>query len=311
MSTFKNFGRITLFLVASLVLGSCSAGEAPVNSMAEENSSFQSQSSGSNTERENSRYSLPSDSFQPPDLMLRAAAIQKVMSECQHKKGIQMPVTIYNFDAPLMETRTDGDHRVFTVEIAQKYGYREPLNPRIDWESSKKKDEFIKGMTEEENRISEECYKEVQETLQEPKEEMSEEKEGALPYWQWGSFVSPDLQKPELQKTIQAWRECMAPLGIPDLEETPSFGPPSQTLAEKWGYHNDTPPWEAPLPSEEEVRIAVADAQCQETSGYQDAYWEEYKRIDQEFVDEHRNVLERMKDEYDALEKRYQAVLQQ
>lgn len=289
----------------------CTAGK-PVHSSENEQTASLEQKRSANSERKDlSRWALPTDPYNPPPLVLRSAAINTLMVDCMAKQGINIPSTTYHLEAGSAETRSSNGQRLFSPEIAMKYGYREPADPRVDPVSSRNAKQVIRSLTSEQLKVMENCAEQAQHILQEPVSDASESEEARseVDYWQWGSFRSPDLESAPFMRAAEEWRTCMAPLGISDLDERPSFGPPSQTLAAQWGYLEDMAPDQEPTPSETEIRVATQDAKCQVQSGYLTLLYEEQWRLDAEFVESNRKDLERLRQEYEALTQRYRDAL--
>ncbi|WP_143180962.1 hypothetical protein [Buchananella hordeovulneris] len=132
--------------------------------------------------------------------------------------------------------------------------------------------------------------------------------EDGVAYWQTGSGRSPDLGGDRLRQALEQWRQCMAPLGIAYLTTPLEF--PTPALANQWQLNSDIPLLElGDSPSADEVRIAVHDATCQESSGWAQAYYEESWRVDEEFVRENYAELEALQAEYADLGRRYEAAI--
>ena len=105
-----------------------------------------------------------------------------------------------------------------------------------------------------------------------------------------------DTQQPALVTAAEKWRECMAPLGIADLPETPwanaspEVMPPS--LLNEWHWETGG------MPSADEVRVATHDAQCRRSSGWFDALYEETWKVHEEFVRNHQSELTPILEDY-------------
>ncbi|WP_345761950.1 hypothetical protein [Diaminobutyricibacter sp. McL0608] len=92
-------------------------------------------------------------------------------------------------------------------------------------------------------------------------------------------------QRGDVKAAAAAWRKCMQPAGVPDLPEWP-YGMPSQSISDKY----DIDVAQRHDPSEEEIALAVMDANCRDSSGYSktayDAEWEEQVKLLNEHADE-------------------------
>lgn len=90
------------------------------------------------------------------------------------------------------------------------------------------------------------------------------------------SAFSGSLQDPAVKETAAAWRKCMAPKGIEDLPADPS-GMPSESLSARFGLTATPDAGQTVTVTQEEIELAVFDAQCRQSSGYEraryDAEW--------------------------------------
>lgn len=303
---------LTWALAASmLVVGGCSSGLSAGNSEPQSGRISPPESAdgaAADGARDINRWVLPSDRYAPPSKILERAAMQSAVVACLAQHGIQMPQAKYNLEAGPGETRSATDQRIFNVAVAQKYGYGEAPDPRVDTESRVRVREFRQNMTDEQRALEDQCYDQVEQDLGVHTLD-TQDGESAVQAWQWGVPESPDPLSPELKPHVEQWRACMAPLGIPDLNEYPEFGPPAVSLAEKWGYMQDIRPEDLPPATPEEIAVAVADATCQETSGYTEALYNAQWDIEQRYIDEHKQDLENMLATYQQYEQKLRDVI--
>jgi hypothetical protein len=73
-----------------------------------------------------------------------------------------------------------------------------------------------------------------------------------------------------VKDTAAAWRECMAPKGVEDLPADPSLMP-SDSLSQRFGLSNTPDAGQEVTVTATEKDLAVFDAQCRESSGYEEA----------------------------------------
>lgn len=71
-----------------------------------------------------------------------------------------------------------------------------------------------------------------------------------------------------LHEVEEKWHECMKPLGIPSLPESPREFPTDEVRAKLGLDSGDDSAGSGTLPSKEEIDLAVHDATCRESSGY-------------------------------------------
>jgi len=98
-------------------------------------------------------------------------------------------------------------------------------------------------------------------------------------FWHQLAALSRGLKILKLKKLVSTWKQCMKPLGLSDLPDNPVLMPGPQ-LSQKIGLN---PGADAPQSaiaaspgtvSEYERKIAVADAKCRISSGWQQAYYD-------------------------------------
>lgn len=91
------------------------------------------------------------------------------------------------------------------------------------------------------------------------------------------------------------WRACMSPLHLPDLPPSPAGMPtPVQRAAFGLTRPADPGPGELPQPTQptpEEIRQAVTDAGCRQSSGFDAALYGSEIRDQQALIDENRGQL--------------------
>ncbi len=191
---------------------------------------------------------------------------------CLAESGYSMSVRHFDWNDPtLPKYYPPSLSPSFTVERAEEYGYhRSPLSP------------FEKGQLE--------VLRKLQDLDSDPDlaaawdscdaRRMSEEP--FLSYYgitDVALYVNGIEELPQVRAAAKEWRQCMSDLGIPDLPEMPGV---AESLQEEFGLNTqvgislDTAAEES-SPSEKEIRIAVQDAKCRETSRFEqlvyDAEW--------------------------------------
>lgn len=139
----------------------------------------------------------------------------------------------------------------------------------------------------------EECTKKIEEMFPKPGayrnfteppklEEEKKDPEAILQHFQY-------VETSYLGEKAKEWKACMQPLGIPDLPDTPLDMPPESKMR-VWdpsyfaGESEDgssgtttaepTPFGEPTGPSDDEKAVAVKDAQCRNSSGWAQAYYD-------------------------------------
>ena len=171
-------------------------------------------------------------------------------------------------------TRSSGGTQPFDTPIARKYGYHEPSMYPPDVAAAAPK--LNSGpLSVGDQAAWDGCLTSARRTLP------------LAGYSQIASRLAMEAMvaagaEPDVQHAAGRWRECMAPLGLSDLPAMPD-GPsgermPSASPAELFGLNDggDRPPGEAATsddipapksPGAAEIKLAVADAACRESSG--------------------------------------------
>ncbi|WP_062137698.1 hypothetical protein [Demequina aestuarii] len=180
-----------------------------------------------------------------------------LVEQCMNGQGFDWPVPRRDVSSlKPSAVRSDGGRKLFDVDIAAAYGYRSP-----DWlppDVVAAEQEFSSlVLTPEKQAAVDRCI------TQDARDELP------LPanYTQLAVDLASEalataLESTEVEDAAAAWRECMGPLGIPDLPESP-LAMPTDALMDEWGM--DQPGAQA---SADQISIAVADAECRASSGY-------------------------------------------
>ena len=213
-------------------------------------------------------YQLPLDDYMisPFEWNLGNYAENLLVEQCMNDHGFQWEVPRRDVDslAPSVVQSPSG-RKIFTAQIASTYGYHAP-----EW--------LPQDVVAAERALgSQVLTADKQATLDAC---ILDDARDALPlpenYLQLATGLANEalvtaLESNAVVSAAQQWQECMAPLGIPDLPNTPYEMPPD-SLASGWG--SGEPETEA---SVDEIRIASADAACRTSSGFDialyDAEW--------------------------------------
>lgn len=224
-------------------------------------------------------WSLPTDVLLAHKLqLLEAEAESTLTKKCMDDAGQAAYRISTNADAPNPETSPGGIHRIFTADLAKKYGYREAPDPRYLIYDLTISDPGYESQAPAFHDAWHGCIQKAQEMIRVaegkdapsvmPEEESSMDSSPLEELHEAFNRMAVNETVEPLRSSAQQWQDCMASLGIADLPSSPwnSFTarsmPPS--LVEKWQWM----PWGEP--SAEEVQIAVHDAQCREKSGWQE-----------------------------------------
>lgn len=111
----------------------------------------------------------------------------------------------------------------------------------------------------------------------------------------------------KVKTAAQRWRACMLPLGIPDLPAEPVLGAmPTESQHRKF-WPTGKPEYVPTVP--DEVRQAVFDAKCRQSSGWDSTYYQ--ATIDHQFalMDQHADLMAKALDQKHRVDARIADVL--
>lgn len=252
-------------------------------------------------EKNVTQWTLLSDAYFPPPIGLRDYAVDVEARECVERLDVTMRMARFDPEAPLPRTQNAGVRNIFNPEIAAEFGYRSELDPRINWENH----ELMAG----DQSLTDPATYEAWITCQrEAEERLGVDPEAMLSF---GFPVEAADANPNAIAAEGKWRECMAPLGIADLapDASPLSGIASTSLFQQWGLSSDSPPWEITQPSEEEIRIAVHDANCRDSSGWTEARYEAEWNAEIDYLTKHYRDLEAQRLQYEEQHQNFLNVL--
>lgn len=223
-------------------------------------------------------WSLASDPYGGVDFGLTQYAWELAVSDCMEAQGQDFEVVTYDWNLPPDPTHNAAGRRLFTEAIAAAYGYHTAPDPG----------DYARRLRERDARSPTDpvwqasfstCAEQVTEN---PPVAVAEDSDIDI-------LALSGAEEPDVVEAAGAWRECMAPQGIPDLPERPE-GMPGPTLSAEFGLDvidpvNGSDTNESVPVSSRELEVAVADARCWVSSGYRDAYYEAEWRNDYEFVE--------------------------
>lgn len=269
-------------LAVVLVMGGCAPIEGDV-SAGPDVRAFQAQAeqyvAPLVVEKDITTWSLPTDVLLANKLGLLEGEVESILTKkCMDDAGQPAYRISTDADAPNPETSPGGIHRIFSVELAKKYGYREAPDPTYLIYDLAISDPGYESQPPAFHDAWHGCIRKAEEAIRVaegkdtpsvmPEEESAKDLSPLEELHSAFNRMTVDETLEPLRSSAQQWRDCMAPLGIVDLPSSPwnrfitHSMPPS--LVEKWQWTS----WGEP--SAEEVRIAVHDAQCREKSGWQE-----------------------------------------
>lgn len=271
--------------VAAMVLSGCSSGGS-ANSQSTAGvdvSAVEATVSPDNlVKKDQKHWALPTDAYTGTTNGLYVAVKETVVQDCMAKKGLSYEVYPYSAASEKSQVGTGSGHMLFNEEIAAKYGYSAPpedsIQPRLDIE--RKQDQNPSSWKQERDA----CFVEADKADIIKKLDT----QGGLP-----SSVVADVNPPGLDTAAAKWRSCMAPLGLADLEKAPG-GYPSSSFAQQIGATGNEEDYKDPSQhpvTDYELKVAVQDAKCRASSGYDTILYNAQWSASYNYVKKHLNEL--------------------
>lgn len=271
--------RVSALLATALVLTGCAAQSHPLPTLPVPAKNLQN-------------WTMPLDQYVSgqDDSITDAYAENLLIAPCLAKDGYDFPVPWRNLDALHGPSFNAAGARLFTVALASEYGYHVAPNPDP---SAQRWQEIVNSspqMSDQEYEAFSSCLATARKTVH-PLPESAEIATG---------YTNDAMTKAESDDQVKdkasAWKRCMRSTGVADLPDSPREMPP-QSLVDRYGLAEDGAAGPA---SEEELRIATADATCQETSGYHKALYDAEWRFQLQVMADHADDLNRA---YEVLKK--------
>lgn len=221
-------------------------------------------------------WALPLDAYIPDPVTLEYA-INASISTCMHEQGLKY--TLIDPRRSVPPAYSSRLRYLFTVENAQKYGYRASRPGETS-------DETSHGDPANEAQI-EQC------SLKAGKEFDTSNSLLSLAQGYGGQAYEQAKQSDALVEPTKQWRECMLPLGIPDLPDSPVEGSmPTDSQRVRFGTADRMKASKVPI-SKLEVEEAVADAKCHERAKLTETLYREEVRFQLEAIHDHSKDLDK------------------
>ncbi len=221
-------------------------------------------------------WALPLDVYDAPTLA-NSYARKLLMRKCLAEASISFDVAPIDIDAAGPETANSAGRRLFTLDLAEKYGYHVAPTHRFDRALAIQIAEAPVPDAELEPRL--ECQAEANAALA-PIDDLA----SAL-------ALSVDVSKDAtVLEAVATWSECVKDQGV-----TPTTDPqlmPGDRLAQRFGV-DDVVSLGTTKATPDEVRIAVIDASCRSSSGYSSALYEAEWDAQMQLLNEHSAELEK------------------
>jgi uncharacterized membrane protein len=213
-----------------------------------------------------------------------------LVSPCMEKQGYSFPVPFLNLDALHGPSFNDAGARLFNLDLAQKFGYHVAPNPDPGAQQWKQIIATAPKMSDAEFAVFSQCLKDARKQVH----LLPQSAQAASSYA--NDAMSRATTDGGVVAAAKAWRECMQPVGVSDLPDSP-LDMPSASLSQQFGLNTDGG---TDTITEDEIRIASADAQCQDDTGYRKQLYEATWKDQVETLQSNADDLKRS---YDAIQK--------
>lgn len=225
---------------------------------------------------------MPLDQYIPADTHAADYAENLLVSPCMTKAGFSWNVPWQDMKASSTTSLNTVGRSVFSEGLARQWGYH--LAPSADSSLAAWK-QFTQAhvdlSTAEESALTS-CLKSARKDL--PRLPGSAQIASGL----GETAFQAALEEKTVKTAAAKWRSCMLPQGVSDLPDTPSKMP-SNSVALEFGLNGDVSA-AAPAVSDAERKLAIADAQCRDSSGYRtavyDAEWSQQVKLLKDNADE-------------------------
>ena len=236
-----------------------------------------------------SQWTLPLDEFTISSSPLRDYAEGLLNRECLADSGIDWPVPWQPTDTGLSESFKPTGRRLFNLDLATQWGYHTAQKATEDadaWREFTIEANDIAASTPGFEAIFDSCLERTREQIPLPSDDA---RDYALMASQ--QILAESLLSDPVTSAEGVWLKCMNDRGYVDLPASPNDMPP-EGLREAYGVGE---PGTSPGP--DEIRLAIADAECAESSGYAAALYETEWDLQAEFLKKNEDRLIRIRTE--------------
>ncbi|MBD3941760.1 hypothetical protein IF188_08655 [Microbacterium sp. NEAU-LLC] len=236
-----------------------------------------------------SEWTMPLDEFVSNDAHLRDYAEALLERDCYAEHGIEWLVPWQPTDVGAGPSFSAGEHRLFTSTLATEFGYHtapNTYNGVSEWREFVARASEIANTTPDFGSIMDDCQARSRKALPTPSNE-------AL-YYATEAALTLSAQAETDEAVAQPgkeWAACMSSKGYDGVPTNPLEWP-SDALEEQWqvGIPGSTP---AP----DEIAMATADADCAESSGWSEAFYQANWSRQIDFIAENADRLVRIRSE--------------
>jgi hypothetical protein len=207
------------------------------------------------------RWTLPLDEYEAPPTVMADYAQNLLISRCMQAKGYDWPVPPLNTAASGSVSFNAAGHRLFDVPIAQTYGYHLAPDPRLAGAEATLNKLNSTPLTGKKHTVFLSCVRLERRQLPRPSMNIVES-DGAVAY-------ESAIAQPAVLASERRWYSCMSKFGTANLPRSP-LAMPTTGFKRQFGWsgrHADTA-------GTVEIRVAVHDAKCRESSGFAQAFYD-------------------------------------
>lgn len=235
------------------------------------------------------QWRMPLDQYLPPSWDPTTYATQLLTKECMDGTQYDWPLPALTVDPPRGESWNAVGRKLFTPELARKYGYGnspEHIVPESERAAFDAFSAAANGLDDAGAAAFDRCWAKAAKRVG----AQTDPTEFAQSLQDVGQPSAADTET--LTAAERRWQRCMEPAGIAGLPASPEdmdptvFLPPSEQSARV-----DTADG-APVPARER-EVALLDATCQESSGWVRAAYSSEWNVQAEQVRAHADELER------------------
>lgn len=270
----RSLGVAALVTIAASTFAGCATSGAP------EDAAIKNQA----------EWTMPLNEFFVYSPELDNYAEQLLISTCIESRGYEWPVPWQDTEYPQPQDFNSIGFRLFTVEIAKKWGY--DFAPPANEESARLWREFVE--------VTDSYFPnaELDQALLDCTDEVRSIDTEFMSNFDGVNYLSSlavqadriALQDESVIRATAEWRECLEPQVDFPLPDNPREGMPPVEARKNWGSNADGA-------SPAEIADAVADAECRESSGLTEAAYERNWEEQEKLVAKNRDKLERIRAE--------------
>jgi hypothetical protein len=245
------------------------------------------------------QYTLPLDAYQVlPGEMSYASEL--LVKQCTQRRGVtgyrvSDPPTPYLLLNPYF-------HKLFDLTIARRWGYSGP-----DLTQVVRSPDSVAAMPTRDANIVFECVKTANGILKTDNRQQNNVEQLI------GVADGRARNRQSVRRALAAWKACLRPLGFADLPDDPDLMP---TDAERLAWHfpvlkQDTLYYKRRRASVAEIQGATKDAQCRESSGYAEGFYQ--AQVDEQFkqMNQYPEIVAAARAYADQVNANVRAVIQQ